>query len=268
MMPRADVIYVDHYGCAAMGRWPTMVALAEAARAEAARMARVLGRAAPPAECGPEIPVAPARGPMCAFQPREVGMTEAGNWRTVPAGYRGRMGARRASVFEVMTASARKAHDRAVARAEAEGRSPPRWRAPFTRGQEDVAADYAALTERCEAAGMKCASLEAGRAGSGGGCREEAILADLQRLAVYHRRIGDGLAREVRRFRPGGRVRRPIRVRVLVDMVCLGGCSLDAVLRAHGWASDAAVRGALRRSLCAALDRMQGYDLARPQVMG
>lgn len=265
--PKRDVVYVDHYGCAAMGRWPTLVALAERAAAERARCADLLARAAPPGACGPEIPAAPARGPMLTFQPREVSLTEAGNWRTVPAGHAGRMGARVASPFELMTCAARKAHAREVARAEREGRAPPEWRPLFTLGQMAVAEDYAALAERCASAGMTCGTLEPGRGGAGAGCREEAILSDLRRLAVYHRRIGDGLAREVRRFRPGGAARRPIRVRALVDMVCLGGASLDAVLRAHGWAPDGRIRAALRRSLCAALDRMQGYDLTRPQDM-
>lgn len=91
------------------------------------------------------------------------------------------------------------------------------------------------------------------------------MLADFQRLRSLHRRIGHGLAREVRRIRPEGRKRRAIRVRTLVDLVCLGGVPLSAVLRRHGWAVDAGAVEGLRRSLAAALDRMRGYDLDRPR---
>lgn len=264
-----ETIYVDHWGCAAVGRWPTMVKIADRKAEEARASAEILGRATPPPECGPDIPVAPARGATIAFMPREVVLTDRGNWRVAPAGYERRHGARVASVFDTMTLAARKAHARAVKRAEAAGKVPPEWCPLFTRGQVAVALDYAALTERVEVSGVKCSSLEALRAAAaGGGDREEAILRDFRRLRVYHARIGDGLAREVRRMRPGGATRHAIRVRRLVDMVCLGGKSLEAVLKEHGWQKDQKVIDGLRVALCAALDRMQGCDLDKPQHMG
>lgn len=281
-VPNDEIIYVDHFGCAAVGRWPTMVALRDARVAEADAWRAILTRATPPAECGPAIPVAPARGATVTFVPREVAITDAGNWRVVPSGHEGRHGARVASVFDTMTLAAQKAHarkvkqaekahQRAIVEAKRAGKPEPEWRAPvwrtpFTKGQVTVALDYAALTERCQSAGLKCASLETvGGGGTGNGSREEAILADLQRLRMYHARIGDGLAKEVRRFRPGGRKRHAIRVRTLVDMVCIGGRSLEAVLLVHGWQKNGEIVESIRRSLCSALDRMQGYDLARAQ---
>lgn len=234
--------------------------------AERARVVEMLARAAPPVSCGPEMPVAPARGPMFTFQPREMVVTEAGGRRSVRTGYRGRDAAQVADVFHRMEAAARSRHARAAKRAQAEGRDVPVFVPPFDPGQVEAARDYAALSERVACSGVKCSSLEAQSGGSGGnGSREEAMLADFQRLRALHRRIGSGLAREVRRIRPEGRKRRAIRVRTLVDLVCLGGVPLSAVLRRHGWAVDAGAVEGLRRSLAAALDRMRGYDLDRPR---
>ena len=113
--------------------------------------------------------------------------------------------------------------------------------------------------------------METRGGGSGGnGGREEAIFSDLQRLRALHRRIGDGLAKEVRSLRPSatGGKRRAITVRRLVDMVCLADATISDVLEAHGWAKKGPAPKALRDTLGATLDRMQGYDLAKPQNMG
>lgn len=247
-------------------------------------VAAILRRAEPPSSCGSEIPVAPARGPMQAFVPREMVVTDAGNLVSRRSGYLGRDGARVADAFDLMTVNALKAHPKVIAAARRDydrravypmpkGRSrrafvAPGFAPPFTHGQVAAARDYAALTERCEASGVSCASLEAVGRGSGGGDREAAIFRDFARLRSLHRRIGDGLAKEVRRHRPSatGGKRSAIRVRTLVDMVCLGNMTLDEVLRRHGWTSkNESVRADLRTALCAALDRMQGYDLIRPQ---
>jgi hypothetical protein len=83
-------------------------------------------------------------------------------------------------------------------------------------------------------------------------------------LRVLQRRIGDGLAKEVRRVRPGGRKRVAIRDRDLVDRVCLGGQTMSDVLEGCGWGDNQNTREALRASLCKALDRMRGFDLVRP----
>lgn len=250
---------------------------------EAEACADLLRAAAPPERCGPEMPVAPARGAMEAFQPREMVMTDAGNPVSRRAGYLGRDAARVADAFDRMTLAAQKAHagaevralrahDAAVRAGKAFGAFRPQpFDAPFTHGQVSVARDYLALSERCSAAGLSCVSMETRGGGSGGnGGREEAIFADLQRLRAFHRRIGDGLAKEVRRIRPSvtGGPRRAITVRRLVDMVCLGNQTISEVLEAHRWAANACARKGLREALRGALDRMQGYDLARPQNLG
>lgn len=264
-------------------------------------LARVKARSAVPAACGDEIPLAPARGPMVEFTPREVVQTDTGGYRFQRSGYAGRNGARVADAFDLMTLQAKRQHPRAVkaalaahpqavavaqirhecqaVRAHLEGRKirafsppefvPPAFVAPFTQGQVQMARVYAALSERVSASGVKCSSLEAvNQSGGGGGDREAAMLRDFDALRVLHRRIGHGVAKEIRRIRPGGRKRRAIYVRRLVDAVCLGGATMDDVLEAHGWAVDQKSREGIRAALCGALDRMQGYDLSRDHKRG
>jgi hypothetical protein len=228
--------------------------------AEAERLRRMIEAATPPEECGPEIPVAPVRGPMLRFTPREMVPTSTGGFVSRRSGWKGRDAARVVDVFDLMIAQARKAHQRQTGGVAG-------FVAPFNAGQVSAARDYAALSERCAASGVKCSSLEAlAQRGAGGGDREEAMLRDFRRLRDLHARIGAGLAREVRHVRPSDRgdgvtKGQAIRVRRVVDMVCLGGKSLSAVLVAHGWSANTRGREGLRKALCGALDRMQGYDL-------
>lgn len=225
----------------------------------------VADRAAVPDRCGDAIPLAPARGPVEAFEPGQMVPDGRGGHRLEHNGWRGRSGARVGDVFDRMVDQARRAH-------AGRGRKAGAFRSPFSWGQVQIGRDYAALTERCNAAGARCSSLEAQtRAGTGGGV-EEAVLADFQRLRALHRRIGPGLAKELRRHRPvdssaGPDPRKAITARHLVDQVCLAGKTPDEILREAGWAVNAKIRRDLRDALCAALDRMQGYGLARPQDM-
>jgi len=231
---------------------------------EADRLDAIRAAAAVPAECGPMIPDAPARGAFATFTPRRTDMTASGP-RTRSDGYMGRRAMRVADAFDVMTEQAARRHAQAIAKAESVGADVPIFRPPFSVGQVEIGREYATLVERCAASGVKCSSLETLRvAASGGGDREAAMLRDFQRLRVLQRRIGDGLAKEVRRVRPGGRKRTAIRDRDLVDRVCLGGQTLTDVLERCGWGAKGESRDALRRSLCAALDRMRGYGLDRP----
>ncbi len=228
-------------------------------QAEADRLRKMIKAATPPETCGGEIPVAPARGPMLRFTPREMVPTASGGMVARRSGWLGRDAARVADVFDLMLAQALKAHQRQTG-------GPEGFVAPFNAGQISAARDYAALSERCAASGVKCSSLEAlaQRGGGGGGDREAAMLRDFRRLRSLQARIGDGLAREVRRIRPSDRGEarcQAIRVRRLVDLVCLGDKSLSAVLKLHGWVPSTAARAGLRQALCGALDRMQGYDL-------
>lgn len=221
-------------------------------QAERDRCAAMLARATPPEGCGDAIPVAPARGPQIAFMPRETVMTESGP-RSRQSGWKGAKAVRVGDAFDVMRQQAENASKR---------RGAPAFVAPFTPGQEAAARDYAALVERVEASGMKCSSMESTGAGGGGRSVSEAVASDMARLQALRRRIGDGIAKDKLRPSKGG-MRTAIRVRDLVDRVCLGGQTLAEVARACGWPDNGRVTGILRTALCAALDRMQGYDLAR-----
>ncbi len=225
--------------------------------------AAVLGHGFVPPECGPEIPAAPARGPFQVFRPIEIVPGSAGAARD--AGYRAhgedrpRRAIRRADVFDRMIEDARRRHDR--------GGDDDPFVAPFSPAQVAVARTYRDLVERHDAGGMKCASLETGRAGGGrGGEFIDAFVAEGIWIERLRSRIGNGVALSVRRIRPSRRgiaSRGVITDRVLVDRVCLGDRTLSDVLRLHGWAQKGEHREALRGALVASLDRMQGYDLCR-----
>lgn len=220
-----------------------------------ARIDAIKTAAAVPVECGDAIPVAPARGPMIRFTPREARLSECGGVVVWKSGEDGRDAARIADAFDKMEREALKYHKR-------QGDDAGPYVPLFTSGQIAAGRDYAALVERVSASGVKCSSIEAqsGSGGQSGGGREEAMLADFQRLRALRHRIGTGLAKEVRRIRPGGRKRNAIYAQRLVDLVCLSDASIEKVLKRHGWTVNQKSKQALRRSLCAALDRMQGYS--------
>lgn len=232
--------------------------------AEAARVEAVRGRGMVPEACGPDIPAAPARGTVRLFRPIEVVPGSAGTAR--PAGYRGpgedrpRAGLRRADVFDVIEEHARRAHG-------AKGEDARPFLPPFTPGQVAIARIYRDLVERHAAGGVKCSSLEGRAADGGGGGFMDAFLAEGIAIGRLRSRIGGGVAMAVRRVRPSrrGPGAKVITDRALVDDVCLGGLQLGEVLERFGWSKFGANREALRRALAAALDRMQGYDLARPK---
>lgn len=235
---------------------------ARTAAAEALRIEEVKARGAVPEVCGPDIPVAPARGPLRVFRPIELVPGSVGTARDTGHWARGeekrRRGARREDVFDRMDDLARAAHR---ARGEDAGPFVP----PLSPGQVQIGRDYRDLTERHMAGGMRCASLETAgrRQGGGGGEFIDAFVAEGRRLDALVRRIGVGVSMEIRRQRPSKRGSRvAIRDRSIVDMICLSDMDPSAVLRSHGWAVKGETREALRRSLAAALDRMQGYDRA------
>lgn len=215
------------------------------AQAEAARLAEILDLAAPPEEMA-AAPVAPARGPMRLVP----------NWVVSSGGTRLRDGAHweEACALSQMIERARRRHE-----ARGDGSE---FVAPFTPGQVSIAATYRVLTERHAAGGVRCSSLEALRAAQVGSGGEfiDAYIEVGRKLAVLHRRIGPGLAMQLRRIRPSSRGSRvSIANRRLVDMVCLGGMSIDDVLGAHGWNVDGTTRRGARDALAAVLDRMIGY---------
>lgn len=220
------------------------------AQHEGARIDAVLASGHVPDGTCSDIPVAPARGAVRLVDGREMRATDAGGFVRVRTGHKGRKTMVRADNFDVM-----------FERARARGKS-----APFTASQVAMGRQYRDLVERWMSAGVKCSSVEAlssGGGGDGGGFMD-AVLADRQRIDMLRRRIGDGVAREVRRNRPSRRgSRKSITDRRLVDMVCLEGCSLSDVLQRHGWAVNAKLVADLRASLSRALDRMQGRRLRR-----
>lgn len=212
--------------------------------AEAKSVASMLDRAVPHPGMGP-APVAPARGP--------VRIETA--WDVMPGGTRRRAGTRGVEMcqLEVMVAQAAQRHA---------ARNPDApFVPPFTSTQIAVARDYRTLVEWRDGSALRCASMEAGRntGSAGGGLFIDAFIQQGRWLAELHRRIGDGLAFDIRRHMDRGNGRARITVRVAVDMVVVGGQDLSAVLLRFGWVANGQNRKALRTQLVGALDRMQGY---------
>lgn len=223
---------------------------AAAAQQEADRIAAVRRSGSVPESVGPEIPVAPARGPVQAVEMQTHYPKGDGKFESKPAGFQGRKTLRVADVFDVMAVAAVRA----------------KRPAPFETGQVAMGRFYRDLVEKHASAGVRCSSLEAQARASGGKGGEfiEAVLRDRQQIEVLRRRIGNGIALEVRKVRPSQRASRGlISDRRLVDAVCIEDMTLSAVLRSHGWARDGQRPNgghikALRMALRAALDRMAG----------
>lgn len=212
-----------------------------------------------PMEVGPEVVlIAPARGPVIASRPIQFVPEGAHAFRMVEAGYRGRSNMREEDVFDRMCAQVK----RRDAKADM----------PFTKKQINTARDYRALYEWVQAAGVKCSSI--GRDAAGGGGRVDFMDIYAQqsaRLRWADRRIGDGVAKEVRRVRPSkagrvtideGALRKIDRVlitrRKLVQMVCIADRSLSAVLEFHQWSVTGENRKTLRAALWSILDDLSG----------
>jgi hypothetical protein len=225
--------------------------------------------AAVPWQCGSDIPVAPARGPMQTYTPRETVVTDAGAHVSRRSGYMGRDGARVADVWDQMEVAAYRSYQRLLADAKKKKKPKDKWpvySAPFTPGQVAAARGYLALKESVTGSAMKC-SLAGMTGGGGSGMvdREAARLRDIRRLRMLERRIGSRFAKTPQRPSQEEGKRRSITVRRLVDLVAIDGWDLSMVLERHGWSKTGKNRKALQTQLAAALDRMQGYDLDEPQ---
>ncbi|MCJ8139368.1 hypothetical protein [Falsirhodobacter halotolerans] len=201
-------------------------------------------------------PVAPARGAMRLTDAMHVAedlrLDGKGAWHVdaVVGGQRWEAQCQ----LQVMNEQARRAH------VKKHGRDVP-FVPPFTPGQVQMGQRYATLTERHAAGGMKCMAIGPTTGGGKGGEFMDVFLAEGRELDMIHRRIGAGQAMAVRRVRPSARgTRLGITDRRLVDMVCLGGMDVTAVLERHGWATFSKPREALRAALAAALERMQGIS--------
>lgn len=206
---------------------------------EGQRLAALKAGAVAPDSCGPEIPVAPARGRLLPVHPVEMVRTDDG-YEAQHVGFAGRDAARASDVWDRMADQARRAGGAD----------------PFTPAQVAAARTYAALVERHSAVGLKGRSIEtAGRGGSG--ARDgvmDLIIDEGRRITAMERNVGAGLALEVQRKGKG--VRTGIPTLVLVRAVCLEGLTVSEVLVRHGWSAYGDVRSQAQRALAAALDRM------------
>lgn len=214
--------------------------------AEAARIAKMKDTSARPFGCGPAIvDVAPARGPVQRFQPREVVITSEGQVRVTRSGHMGHDALRRGDAFDLMMTQSR--------------RRKPDGAALFTVGQISMGRDYAALYERCAAAGVRCSSVEA-LGGGGQGSFMDAVISDSRQLAALHRAIGSDVVLSPRdALAHSDRGRRVVRTRDVVDGVCISGLTLSQLLQSFGWQRSPSIRKKTMAALCSALDRMQGF---------
>lgn len=220
------------------------------AEAEAARLRAIKAAGAIPEACGPAIAPAPARGGFVLVQNVELLPVGTGKVEAVHRGYGGRCAIRRADAFDAMNAAA----DR---------RKQTR---PLTPGQIAIGRRYHDLVELLSADGTKLSQLQ-GSFGSGdSGSWMDKRLELSAEVEGMRKRIGAGVAMNVRRIRPSARgsaSARAITDQALVDAVCLKGRGLADVLMFHGWSVKGTHRDALSAALSAALDRMIGYTQAK-----
>lgn len=221
-----------------------------AALDEARRLDLVRDAGAVPVDCGPEIPVAPARGPVRAVDFKQAYPDGQDAYVFKPAGFLGRKTMVRADVFDTMAAQAAR-----------KGRA-----FGLTISQVAMGRTYRALVERHQAGAVRCSSIEAmpsGGRGDSDGFTERRVAA-ARRIDQLQARIGAGSALAVRRIRPSARgSRASISDRALVDRVCLADEDISAVLRAYGWSVKGDTVKALTAALSDALERMMGPPARR-----
>ena len=227
---------------------------------EAGAVAEAKAAGAVPAGAGDINACAPARGPVRLYDPVEVLRTESGGPRYHRMAERGAKPVIREDAFDRMEGCAA-----GLAKARGKVHVPL-----FTVAQVEAGRLYAQLTERLDAGGVRCSSLEALRAAraSGGGSWIDARIRDRGRVNAMIAEIGDGWAMSPRRVAPNGDLRQAIRLRLAVDMVCLADKTLSDVLRRFGWAGNTKQRAAMRLVLCQTLDRMRGHSGAKAQNVG
>lgn len=213
---------------------------------EGQRLQDMLDRATPPEVMG-QAPAAPARGPM-AIEPE---------YMINPQGFR-RVASRHFREILVLELICARALERHKARPGA-----GEFVAPFNWHQIQIAGDYRELVKWRAGAGIKCSSLEPGRAGGGGsGLFIESFIDQGLALADLQERIGGGVAIEagVEGRRAG---RRDILDRALIDAVVLSDMQLPEVLRRFGWSDGGRVKARAQEALRKILDRMLGHKVEK-----
>jgi len=223
-----------------------MTAASDRLNRERNSLAAMIARATPPESVSPMIPIAPARGPAVVAPQFETAIVEGKTVQTATT-FEGAHPVRVADVFDLMRLQASKRGGGST----------------LSREQEGIGRDYAALVERCASAGVKGSSFEPTISGGGGaGGYSEAVLQDFADLRAMRLKIGDGAALVAVNARAhSDRARVGIKVRYLVDQVCLADWPLSRVLVRCGWSASSRNRAALRDVLAKALDRMGGRDL-------
>jgi hypothetical protein len=217
-------------------------------RAEQSRIADLLERALPPVSASPHIVAAPARG-VARVAPQFVTvMTDAGPRQ------------RRDTAEGFHPVACVDAFDRMALRARGRGDGA----ALFTVAQVEAGRAYAALAERVAAEGVRCASGEAmGKASGRGGGRDwiDGVIARSDRLRRMQAAIPVAVV-----LAPSGAMahgdraqgQRVLRVREVVDAVCLQGRVLTDVLRRAGWPVQTRHRDVLMAGLQQGLDALYG----------
>lgn len=213
------------------------------------RVQRRLAEARPPEAASPVIVAAPARGPSRVVPQFETVLTESGP----------RVRAVTAVGFHPVACA--DAFDRMALRARGRGGEAPL----FSVAQVQAGRGYAALTERVAAEGVRCASgeaLAAARGGSGGG-RDwiDGVIQRSARLAAMRAAIPVRVVLSPRGMlahadRMQGQ--RTVRVRDVVEAVCIEGLVLADVLRRFGWTVATRYRRPVFDGLCEGLDSLYG----------
>ena len=227
----------------------TVSAAAWRAMASADRVAAIKAAYTPPAACGPDVVVAPARGAFRTYDP--IGLVPGSTERVRSEAHRGegeaiaRKGVAVVDVFDRMMV-------------EAARRNQP---APLTPSQISIGRRYRWVAEQHDAGGFKMSSINSTGGGTGAMDVMDLRLAERKELVELRRRVGVGVAMKVRRVRPsqrgtGARVIHDIDV---IDRVCLGDLTVTEVLREFGWSTYSGNTIALRAALCGSLSRMIGY---------
>lgn len=217
---------------------------------ETQRIVLVKAAGAVPEACGDDIPSAPARGGVRAFDLFVAYPSGKDEAVVKPAGFMGRKTMARADAFDRML----------VQGAKRSAAGPV-----LTPSQVGMGRMYGAMVQDHVAGAVRCISIEAMKAGGAKGTAEgftDHRLDLSRRIDRLRGAVGGGCAMAVRRIRPSARGgsgdRRNISDMALVDLVCVEDADLSDVLRRHGWSVKGDTVRAVGIALAAALERMIG----------